>query len=352
MTSADDSDPRFQALALQITTRSVAAADRMSARARILGNIERIGRALAGAIEQIDAETGLPVRLAVLPEYCLTGAPPSGEFADWRGRAAFDPGGAEYEQLARTAVVNDIFLSGNAYEADPHFPGLYFQASFLIGPSGNILLRYRRLISLFTASPYDLLERYIDVYGTESLFPVVATPIGRIAAIASEEILYPEIARCLTMRGAEILLHSTSEMGSALPTAKDIAKRARAVENMAYIISANTAGVAGTALPAQSSTGMSKIVDFEGRVLAAASPGGESSTAHSVIDLGALRSRRRQAGLSNPLVRQPLQAFAASYREADFHRKSQLRDHPTANSESLRATQLQTIERLGRRGLI
>lgn len=44
--------------------------------------------------------------------------------------------------------------------------------------------------------------------------------------------MYPEIARSLMMRGAELFLHSSSEAGSPQLPHKDIAKRARAIENM------------------------------------------------------------------------------------------------------------------------
>ena len=104
------------------------------------------------------------------------------------------------------------------------------------------VLRYRRLLSMFAPSPHDVWDRYLDHYGLEGVFPVADTEIGRLAAIASEEILYPEIARALAFRGAEVFVHSSSEIGSPLGTAKDVAKRARAWENMAYVVSANTAG--------------------------------------------------------------------------------------------------------------
>ena len=50
------------------------------------------------------------------------------------------------------------------------------------------------------------------------------TEIGRIAAIASEEILYPEIARALALRGAEVFIHSSSEAArpSALPSKPEL----------------------------------------------------------------------------------------------------------------------------------
>lgn len=353
--SADAPAPaRYHALALQVTTRSVGAlGDRGAARAAIAANIERIGRLAAGSIAFARQYDGATVRLVVLPEYSLTGAPPAGAFASWRELAALAPDGPEYEALGAVAERLNVHLAGSAYEADPHFPDLYFQASFVLDPGGRVVLRYRRLVSLYSPSPYDVLDRYLDVYGADALFPVADTAIGRLAAVASEEILYPEIARCHVMRGAELLVHSTSEMGSPKPTAKDIAKRARAAENLAYVVSANAAGVTGTAVPERSSTGMSKIVDYEGRVLAAAASGGESMVANAQIDIGALRRRRRQGGLTNVLARQPFQAYAASYAATSFHSPGQL---AAAGAEpataTLRATQAAVIERLARLGLI
>lgn len=345
---------RYGALALQLTTCSVGhLPDPQQAREQIMRNIGRVAQRIGAILEAGDGGSALPLRLIVLPEYSLSGSPTPGVFANWRRLAALEPAGAEYEALAAIAQRHGLYLGGNAYEADPSFPDLYFQACFLFAPSGQQVLRYRRLISLYSPSPYDVLERYLAIHGRESLFPVADTDIGRIAAIASEEILYPEIARCHAMRGAELFIHSTSEMGSPLPTAKDVAKRARAAENLAYVVSANTAGVKNTSLPAHSSTGMSKIVDYEGQVIAAAPGGGESHAARADIDITALRARRRQGGLGNPLVRQPLQAYAESYRQAPFHAAGQL-EAADARSEtaSLRETQLRNIERLARLGLI
>jgi predicted amidohydrolase len=215
-----------------------------------------------------------------------------------------------------------------------------------------VILRYRRLVSLYSPTPYDVWDRYLELYGLSGVFPVADTDIGRIAAVASEEILYPEIARCHVMRGAEVLVHSTSEMGSPRPTAKELARRARAAENLAYVVSANTAGVPATGLPSRSSTGMSKIVDFEGRVVAEAPPGGPSLLAHGVIDVEALRARRRQTGLTNTLSRLPLQAFAASYAQVVGRAANELGAAAGASRARLLALQTATIERLARTGVL
>lgn len=343
----------YLALALQVPTHPVAGlADRRRVRLQIAANIAAIGAALDSAAPYLAGNHGIPVRLVVLPEYVLTGAPGGGSFADWRRLACLEMNGPEYEALAAIATRGGFFLAGNAYEADPHFPELYFQCSFVLSPMDGTVLRYRRLISLYSPSPYDVWDRYLDIYGLEGLYPVADTSIGKIAAVASEEILYPEIARCHVMRGAEILVHSTSEMGSPRSTAKELARQARAAENLAYVVSANTAGVPGTGLPARSSTGMSKIVDPDGRTLAGAPPGGASIAAHAVIDMEALRARRLRSGLANTVSRLPLQAFAASYEQVTGRAPDELAAATGASRSQLQDLQAGTIERLARKGLL
>jgi predicted amidohydrolase len=337
----------YLALALQVPTHPVAALRSPEvAREAIRVNIASIASALSDSVALAAETHGLPVRLVVLPEYVLTGAPGHGSFTDWRALACLEPDGAEYRTLGGIARDGGFYLAGNAYEADPHFPDLYFQCSFVLDPDGDIVLRYRRLISLYSPSPYDVWDRYLQIYGLEGVYPVAETAIGRLAAVASEEILYPEIARCHVLRGGEILLHSTSEMGSPQSTAKELARRARAAENLAYVVSANTAGVPGTGLPSRSSTGMSKILDWDGRILAQAVPGGATMAAVAPIDIEGLRARRRQAGLANPLSRLPLQAFATSYEQTRGRACNELEPAADASRSRLLELQSATIRRL------
>lgn len=310
---------RYNALALQVATRCInRCPDRAAARQQMLDNIAHIRTAVAGSHAFTQQYSGEPTRLVVLPEYCLTGFPMGDSVPGWRDKAALEIDGPEYEALGEIAADFDLYLAGNVYEADPHFPELYFQTCFIQAPSGATVLRYRRLISLNTPSPYDVWDLYLEHYGLEGVFPVADTPLGRLAAIASEEILYPEIARCHAMRGAEVFVHPTSEVGSPSVSTKELARRSRAVENMAYIVSANSARLENIPIPAESTTGMSKVVDYHGQILSEAAGGSESMVANATIDLAALRARRRKTGLTNVLVRQPFQAYADSYRDTVF----------------------------------
>ena len=288
--------------------------------------------------------------LAVLPEYLLTSYPGRISIPDFAEKAALDIDGPEYAALAKVAMDQSLFLAGNAYERDAHFPGIYFQSSFVIAPSGETVLRYRRLNSMFAPTPHDVWDKYLDIYGIEGVFPVARTEIGNLAAIASEEILYPEIARAHALRGAEVFVHSSSEIGSPRATAKAIARRARAFESMAYVVSANTAGIEGTTLPLASADGNSSVVDYKGNILAEANSG-ETFTAFADLDIGALRAQRRKPGMTNQLARQRLELFAQSYAGAVQPANSLGAGNVPDRDHFLRVHQA-TIDRLAKDGLI
>ena len=347
--------PAYAAVALQLTARSVErAVDRAAARAIMAETIASIGPKLRSAAGFIAGYTGSPVRLAVLPEYLFTSYPTREGISAFADKAAIAPDGPEYEALGRIASEQKLFLAGNAYETDRHFPGLYFQASFVIAPSGNVVLRYRRLNSMFAPTPHDVWSKYLDIYGLDGVFPVARTEIGNLAAIASEEILYPEIARAHAFRGAELFVHSSSEIGSPMETNKDLAKRARAYENLAYVVSANTAGISGTALPLESADGKSSVIDFKGNVLAQ-SNSGETFTAFADIDLGALRAHRRKPGMINYLARQRTELFAPVYAAARGQRANSLMDGDQVRvpeRDHFSRVHAETIERLAKDGLI
>lgn len=319
--SAASKTPVYRALALQTRTIAVNQLTVEAARTQMLATAVRIGRQIRAA----KGFVGQDLKLVVLPEYCLTGFPMGESLPEWIAKACLAPEGAEYTALATVAQQNAVWLAANNYETDAHFPGLYFQASTLFSPEGHCVLRYRRLVSLYAPTPHDVWPAYLDRYGLEGVFPVANTPLGRMAAIASEEILYPEIARALALRGAEVFLHSTSEVGSPQLTPKDVAKRARAFESMAYVVSANSGGLEGCDIPPESTDGMSKVVDWEGRVLAEAGFG-ESMVAHAEIDIEALRRWRLRPGMSNILSRQRTELFAPVYAGRTVHAPGSLLD--------------------------
>lgn len=342
-----DGGPFYRALALQLRARSVAGTGHEEARALIKSGLEQIRRSVEASLGFI----GKDCRLILLPEYVLTGHPLGEPIPVWAEVAGIDMEGPEYEALASISADNRVFLAGNAYERDPNFPDLYFQTCFVLDPSGTIVLRYRRLNSMFTPTPHDLWDRYLQIYGIEGVFPVAHTEIGNLAALASEEILFPELARCFAIRGAELFLNPTSEIGSPRLTQKDVARRARAIENLAFVVSANTAGIEGSPIPESSADGGSQIVDYEGRVLAQAAQG-ESMVAFAEIDIGALRRARRRPGMANLLSRNRFDLYAGTYASTDFHPANGLTGHPSPDRSYFTSAQQAVIDKLIERGVI
>ncbi|ADB36725.1 nitrilase-related carbon-nitrogen hydrolase [Spirosoma linguale] len=331
----------YKALALQLTCQTINYCQtRDESEAAMLQTIERIERQIAASVGLLGRDT----LLVVVPEFFLTGPPVDETVDQWREKAALDIDGRIYEALGAMVQRQQIYFSGNAYEQDPFFPELYFQTNFIIGPSGDVLLRYRRLNAMFTPTPHDVWELYLDAYGYDSLFPVVKTNIGNLACITSEDILFPEVARCLAMRGAEVLIHSTAEIGSPLLTQKNIAKQARAIENMAYVVSANSGGILGSVLPGNTTDGGSKIIDPRGTVLAEAAYG-ESIVANADIDLAALREFRQRPAAGNLLARQRLELYTESYNQRVVFPPNTLLSQPAERQHFMR-TQQDVIKKL------
>ena len=158
---------RYLALALQTRCDSVNNTDKAGAREAMLASIARVDEQIRGSL----VLTGPALRLIVLPEYFMTGYPVGETIEGWADKAAVAPGGPEYEALCAVAEKYEIYLSGNAYESDDNFPGYYFQVCFIIDPSGDVILRYRRLISMFAPTPHDVWDKYLDLYGIDAVFP-------------------------------------------------------------------------------------------------------------------------------------------------------------------------------------
>lgn len=346
----------YSALALQMDCHAVnGLADRAAVEQAMASMLDRVDRLIAGSKGFIGTFSGDTLRLVVLPEYFLTSFPMGESIQEWRTKACIEMDGPEYERMGEIARNRGVYLSGNAYELDPHFPDLYFQTSFIISDEGEVVLRYRRLISMFAPTPHDVMSKYLGVYGEDGLFPVVDTPLGRLACVASEEILYPEIARALATRGAEVLLHSSSEVGSPRPTPKNIAKCARAYENMCYVISSNTSAIHNSPVPQNSTQGHSQVVDYKGQVVAEAYAG-ESMVANGMIDIERLREARAKPAMTNLIARQRLSLFRSTYEQAHFYPEDNLINESgeivTPNRSHFLEQQAVVISQLQKAGII
>jgi predicted amidohydrolase len=275
---------RYSAAACQTDLSNPA--DRNAMRANTDRIVAMIDAAVAGSAPF------LPVRLVVFPEFAHA-APVYPTVAELRARLAVPIPNEHTDRLAKRARALGIYIqSGSMIEIDPKWPGVLFNTTCLIGPEG-LLYKYRKVNPWIPfevhASPHDI-EGY-----DEPLFPVADTEIGRIGCAICYDWLFPEAIRQLAANGAEVLLRVSAYMdpwGATEPMNWwTLVNRCRALENIAYVVGANQ-GASLRHYPPYSWPGGSQVVDFDGRMLAEASPGPGERIVVAPIDISALRHER------------------------------------------------------------
>jgi formamidase len=234
----------------------------------------------------------LPVRLVVFPEFAHA-APVFPTVRELSEKISVPIPNEHTDRLRQKAREHALYIqSGSMIEADARWPGVVFNTTCLIGPDG-ILYKYRKVNPWIPfevhASPHDL-EGY-----DEPLFPVADTPIGRIGCAICYDWLFPEAIRQLAANGAEVLVRVSAYMdpwGTTEPMNWwTLVNRCRALENLAYVVAANQ-GASLKHYPPYSWPGGSQVVDFDGRILAEASPGPGERIVVAPLDISALRHER------------------------------------------------------------
>ena len=234
----------------------------------------------------------LPVKLVAFPEFAHA-APIYSTVDELLDRLAVPIPNEHTDRLYRKAREHDLFIqSGSMIEEDRSWPGIVFNTTCLIGPDG-ILYKYRKVNPWI---PYEVHASPHDLAGYDDpLFPVADTPIGRIGCAICYDWLFPEALRQLAANGAEVLIRVSAYMdpwGATEPMNWwTTINRARAIENMAFVVAANQ-GASLRNYPPYSWPGGSQIVDFDGRVLAEASPGPGERIVVAPVDISALRHER------------------------------------------------------------
>jgi len=288
-----------------------------SGREQISERVERMLEMIDDAV--IGYEPFFDVKLVVFPEFAHAAPiyPTVEELLDRLAVPIPNEHTDRYEQKAKELGI--YIQTGTFLESDPRWPGHVFNTTCLIGPEG-ILSKYRKVHTWTPwevhTSPHDLPDY------DEPLFPVAETPIGKIGTAICYDWLFPEAIRQLSLAGAEVLIRVSAYMdpwGTAEPMDWwTTINRARAIENMAYVVAANQAASLKN-YPPFSWPGGSMIVDFDGRILAKAEPGPGERIVVGPIDLSAVRHERQRRRGHHMLAHLRTEAYPA-YRQSIYPR--------------------------------
>jgi predicted amidohydrolase len=260
--------------------------DRRGMRANTDHMLSMIDSAVAGAAPF------LPVRLVVFPEFAHV-APVFTTVCELIEKLAVPVPNEHTERLVQKAREHSLYVqSGSMLEVDARWPGAVFNTTCLIGPEG-IISKYRKVNPWI---PYEVHASPHDLAGyDEPLFPVAETPIGRLGCAICYDWIFPEALRQLAANGAEVLIRVSAYMdpwGATEPMDWwTVVNRCRALENVAFVVAANQ-GASLRHYPPYSWPGGSMVVDYDGRILAQASPGPGERIVVAPVDITALRHER------------------------------------------------------------
>jgi predicted amidohydrolase len=285
-------------------------------------------------------------KVIVFPEAWLQGFNHTRSTTDWQNICIEIPG-PETAKIGEFAKQHQIYVAAAAFERDPDWPEVWFTTGFIVGPSGDVELRYRKIHDhnveglIPSTSPADVHSAYTKRYGEESLFPVLDTPYGRLAMMIEHDMNFFELSRVLTFHGAEIILHPTAEDNGPMVQALNQARRSRAYENFIYLASANAGSIAGKYTAAQATRGGSTVINYLGNVESTIEGAGESVLL-TAIDLDRLRKRRTEVFMNYP-AQVKSELFGREFSKQTFMKLD--------TGSGTRETTQDTIERLQEEGV-
>lgn len=221
----------------------------------VTANLDAAGRLIAQA-----ARAG--ARLVVLPEnFALMPA-------DERARLAIvesDGGGPLQDFLATQAQVHGVWLVGGTIPLAGAAAGKLRSACLVLDDRGERVARYDK-IHLFDVS-LDNGEQYREsqVFEHGESPAVLETPFGRVGLAICYDLRFPELFRHLLDQGAELFIIPSAFTAQTGQAHWEVLVRARAIENLAYVIAANQGGRHENG---RATFGDSMVVDPWGRIIA------------------------------------------------------------------------------------
>ncbi|MFD1738057.1 carbon-nitrogen hydrolase family protein [Bacillus salitolerans] len=186
------------------------------------------------------------IDLIAFPELYINGIDP----INWRNMAEPIPGGPTTEKLCQKArEVQKWLVPGSYFERGAD--GEVYNTAVLISPEGEVVMKYRKVFIPYPLEP--------STPGSE--FPVYEIPnIGKVGFLICADGHYPEAARNLVLKGAEVIIKPTLQ-GEWIGGVRNHTPLAitRAIENQCYVVSISQ--------PSPMGMGNSVAVDPEGRII-------------------------------------------------------------------------------------
>lgn len=250
----------------------------------VSANLMEVERQIAMAVQQ-------GAGLVVLPEnFAIMGKTEAAKL-----EVREQPGaGPIQEFLAQQADRHGIWLVGGTVPLVASDPGKVRAACLLFNDRGEQVARYDK-IHLFDVELEQNSERYTE---SETIEPgsdtvVADTPFGRLGLAVCYDLRFPELFRSMLDEGMELVALPSAFTAVTGSAHWELLVRARAVENLCYVIAAAQGGYH---VNGRSTYGHSMIVDPWGGVL------GQLATGTAVVTAELDRDRLERIRRTFPAI--------------------------------------------------
>lgn len=194
---------------------------------------------------------------------------------------------------SEAAAANNVVLVTSAFER--RAPGLYHNTAIVFESDGSIAGKYRKM---HIPDDPGFYEKFYFTPGDLDFIPV-DTSVGRLGVMVCWDQWYPEAARLMALRGAELLIYPTAIGWNPDDTAEERARqrdawvtiqRSHAVANGIPVVSVNRCGFE------EDPSGVTSGIDFWGTSFVAGPQGeflfkaSESGACEAVVDIDRKRT--------------------------------------------------------------
>lgn len=230
---------------------------------------DRLSDNLRQAEALIDRAVKARAQLVLLPEnFAFIGRSERNKLA----LAENEGTGPIQEFLVEQARAAKLWLAGGSIPLTTEEPGRAYSSCLLYAPDGTLQARYDK-IHMFDVSLDD--EQRETYRESEATMPgckitVAETPLVRVGLSICYDLRFPELYRNMHKQGVQLLLVPSAFTLQTGQAHWELLLRARAVENLCYVLAANQGGPHVTG---RTTYGHSMVVDPWGTVLARAGSG-------------------------------------------------------------------------------
>jgi len=232
----------------------IVAAIQMASGSNVSANLTEVGRLIDNAVEQQASLVVLPENFAIMPVEETERIKAAEEFGS----------GPIQDFISGKAAQHGIWIVAGTLGIKSSDSGRIRSASILFSDTGEIAARYDKmhLFDVRLESGEEYTESRVFEAGNE--VSVTDTPFGRLGIAVCYDLRFPELFRSMLDQGVNLFVIPSAFTARTGKAHWEVLVRARAVENLAYVIAA---GQGGYHVNGRETHGDSMIVNPWGDVL-------------------------------------------------------------------------------------